>query len=111
MLEVMYNHQLEYDRWLAAFLKEVETTLTNMRDEIWTAVHALTESEGVTFEDCLSLMLCVLHLLPQIPSMSHFRCRYHSPSPTAWSVLFTEDSTLNNAESPPSVRRSEHPGP
>ena len=67
MHEVMYNHQLEYDRWLAAFLKEAEMTLTNMRDQIWTTVHAIIESEGMTFKDCLSLMLCVLHLLLQIP--------------------------------------------
>ena len=57
MHEVMYNHQLEYDRWLTNFLKEAETMLANMRDQIWTAVHALTESEGVTFKDCLSLVL------------------------------------------------------
>ena len=50
MHEVMYNHQLEYDRRLSDFLKEAEATLANMRDQIWTAVHALTESEGVTFE-------------------------------------------------------------
>ena len=34
MHEVMYSHQLEYDRWLADFLKEVEMTLANMRDQI-----------------------------------------------------------------------------
>ena len=67
MPEVMYNHQLEYDRRLAAFLKEAETTLTNMRDQIWTAICALALHKGVTFKDCLSLMLCILHLLPQIP--------------------------------------------
>ena len=67
MHEVMYNHQLEYDRWLSDFLKEAEETLANMRDQIWTAVHALTESKGVTFEDCLSLALCILPLLLQIP--------------------------------------------
>ena len=64
--EVMYNHQLEYDRRLSDFLKEVEAMLANMRDQIWTAVHALVKSEGVTFED-LSLMLRILPLLPQIP--------------------------------------------
>ena len=67
MHEVMYNHQLEYDWWLSDFLKEVEATLANMRDQIWTAVHVLTESEGMTFEDCLSLTLHILPLLPQIP--------------------------------------------
>ena len=67
MHKVMYNHQLEYDQWLAAFLKEAETTLSDMRVQIWTAVCTLAESEGVTFEDCMSLTLCILHLLPQIP--------------------------------------------
>ena len=67
MHEVMYNHQLEYDRQLANFLKEVETMLANMGDQIWTAVHALAESEGMTFEDCLSLTLHTLLLLLQIP--------------------------------------------
>ena len=67
MHEVMYNHQLEYDRQLTDLLKEVEMTLANMRDQIWTAVHTLMENEGMTFEDCLSLMLCILLLLLQIP--------------------------------------------
>ena len=67
MHEVMYNHQLEYDWQLTNFLKEVETMLATMRDQIWTAVHALTESKGMTFEDCLSLTLHILLLLPQIP--------------------------------------------
>ena len=42
-------------------------TLANMRDQVWTAVRALAEGEGMTFEDCLSLALCILPLLPQIP--------------------------------------------
>ena len=67
MHEVMYNHQLEYDRWLSNFLKEAEVMLANMRDQIWTAVHTLVESKGLTFEDCLSLMLHIHPLLPQIP--------------------------------------------
>ena len=67
MHEVMYNHQLEYDQWLTDFLKEAETVLANMRDQIWTAIHALAESEGVTFKDCLNLMLHILLLLLQVP--------------------------------------------
>ena len=67
MHEVMYNHQLEYDQQLTDFLREAEMTLANMRDQIWTTVHALVESEGMTFEDCLNLALCILLLLPQIP--------------------------------------------
>ena len=66
MHEVMYN-QLEYDQQLTNFLREVETMLANMRDQIWTAVHALAESEGMTFKDCLNLTLCILLLLLQIP--------------------------------------------
>ena len=72
MHEVMYNHQLEYDRRLSDFLKEAEAMLANMRDQIWTAISALVESEGVTFEDCLNLALHILPLLPQIPvDVSH----------------------------------------
>ena len=67
MHEVMYNHQLDYDRQLSAFLKETETTLNNMRDQVWVTVHTLAENEGITFNDCLSLTLQVLNLLPQIP--------------------------------------------
>ena len=66
MHEVMYNHQLEYDQWLADFLKEAEMTLGSMRDQICTVVHALAESKGMTFEYCLDLTLHIL-LLPQIP--------------------------------------------
>ena len=67
MHKVMYNHQLNYDRWLAAFLKETEASLSNTRDQVWAALHALTENEGITFNDCLSLALQVLHLLLQVP--------------------------------------------
>ena len=66
MHEVMYNHQLEYDQRLSDFLKEAEMMLANMRDQIWTTVHALAESKGMTFEDCLSLVLHILLLLLQI---------------------------------------------
>ena len=38
-----------------------------MRDEVWAAIHALAENEGITFNDCLGLTLQVLNLLPQIP--------------------------------------------
>ena len=38
-----------------------------MRDQVWVAVHALAENEGITFNDCLSLTLQVLNLLLQIP--------------------------------------------
>ena len=38
-----------------------------MRGEVWNAIHALVESEGVTFDACLGLTLQVLNLLPQIP--------------------------------------------
>ena len=68
MHEVMYNHQLNYNQQLATFLNGTETDLSNMRDQVWTAVHTLTENEVITFSDCLSLALQVLNLLPQIPT-------------------------------------------
>ena len=75
MHEVMYNHQLEYDQWLTDFLKEAEMMLANIRDQVWTTVHALMESEGVAFKDCLNLALHILLLLPQPPWTSHTRHR------------------------------------
>ena len=65
--EVMYNHQLDYDWQLSAFLKETETTLNNMRDQLWVAIRTVAENEGIMFNDCLGLTLQVLNLLPQIP--------------------------------------------
>ena len=67
MHEVMYNHQLKYDRRLSTFLMDMETILNNMRGEVWAAIHALAENEGIMFNACLSLTLQVLNLLPQIP--------------------------------------------
>ena len=67
MHKVMYNHQLDYDRQLATFLKETETTLNNMRDQVWVTVCTLAENKGITFNDYLSLTLQVLNLLLQIP--------------------------------------------
>ena len=67
MHEVMYNHQLHYDQQLSTFLMDTEMTLNNMKGEIWAAIHALAENEGITFDTCLGLTLQVLSLLPQIP--------------------------------------------
>ena len=67
MHEVMYNHQLHYDGQLATFLTDAEMALSDMRGEVWDAIHALVENEGITFNACLGLALQVLNLLPQIP--------------------------------------------
>ena len=111
MHKVMYNHQLEYDWHLASFLKEVETTLSDMRVQIWTAICTLAESKGVTFEDCLSLTLRILHLLPQIPVDVSFQMQI--PLTITYCL---ESSVYRRWHSeqggvPPSVRRSEHPRP
>ena len=57
MHEVMYNHQLQYDRKLSTFLMDTETTLNNTRGNIWAAIHALAGNEGITFDACLGLAL------------------------------------------------------
>ena len=67
MHEVMYNHQLQYDRWLATFLVEAETALNNVQGEVWATVCTLAENEGFMFDACLGIALQVLNLLPQIP--------------------------------------------
>ena len=111
MHEVMYNHQLEYNRWLSNFLKEAEATLANMRDQIWTAIRALMESEGVTFEDCLSLMLRILPLLSQIP----VDISYNTQIPLT--ITYCPECLVYRRWHPeqgrvyPPIRRSEHRGP
>ena len=65
--EVMYNHQLQYDQQLATSLMDAKMALNDMRGEVWATVHPLAENEGIMFNACLSLMLQVLSLLPQIP--------------------------------------------
>ena len=67
MHEVIYNHQLQYDQWLSTFLMDTETTLNNMRGNVWATIYALAENEGITFDTCLGLALQVLNLLLQIP--------------------------------------------
>ena len=67
MHEVMYNHQLQYDQWLATFLMEAQMALSDMQSKVWATVCALAENDGITFDACLGLVLQVLNLLPQIP--------------------------------------------
>ena len=67
MHEVMYNHQLQYDRWLATFLADTKTALNDMWVKVWDAICASAENDGITFDACLGLGLQVLNLLPQIP--------------------------------------------
>ena len=111
MHKVMYNHQLEYDWWLSDFLKEAEAMLANMREQIWTAVQALVESEGVTFKDCLSLTLRILPLLLQIPVDISYMMQI------LLTITYCPESSVyrrwhpNKVECPPPIRRSEHCGP
>ena len=111
MHEVMYNHQLEYDRQLTDFLKEAEMMLANMRDQIWTTVRALAESKGMTFDDCLNFMLHILFLLLQIPHghlISDTDTTHHRLLPGVFSLQKMAPQTRSV---PPSIRWSEHPGP
>ena len=45
----------------------METTLNNMRDQVWATICTLAENEGIAFNDCLGLTLQVLNLLPWMP--------------------------------------------
>ena len=104
MHEVMYNHQLNYDQQLTTFLKEAETTLNNMRDQVWVAVHNLAENEGITFVSDCKYSTCSRRSL----WTSRSRHRYLSPLPTAQSLLFTEDGALNKVGFPHFIRKSRH---
>ena len=47
MHEVMYNHQLQYNRQLSTFLTDMETTLNNMRGDIYGATHEVQGCVGL----------------------------------------------------------------
>ena len=111
MHEVMYHHQLEYNRQLSNFLKEAEMMLANTRDQIWTAVHALVESEGMTFEDCLSLTVHILPLLLQISLDVSYDTQIPLTITNCLESSVYRRWHLNKVECPPSIRRSEHCGP
>ena len=66
MHEVMYNHQLHYDRQLTTFLTDTKTALNDMHGEVWDAIRTLAESESIMYDVCLGLVLQVLNLLLQI---------------------------------------------
>ena len=109
MHEVMYNHQLDYNRRLATFLKETEAKLSNMRNQVWATVSALTENEGITFNHCLSLTLQVLHLLLQIPVDISFQTQI------PLTIAYCPESSIyrrwhpKQGGVPPFVRKSGHP--
>ena len=104
---VMYNHQLQYDQQLSTFLTNTETTLNNMRGEIWAAIHALAENEGITFNACLGLTLQVLNLLLQIPIDILFQTQI------LLTIAYCPESSEDGAQSRVvfhlSARKSGHP--
>ena len=55
MHQVMYNHQLQYDRQLATFLADSEKALNDMCGEVWDAICTLVESESIMYDACLGL--------------------------------------------------------
>ena len=67
MHEVMYNYQLHCDGQLAMFHADTKMALSDMWGEVWDAIRALAQSEGITYDAGLGLTLQLLNLLLQIP--------------------------------------------
>ena len=109
MHEVMYNHQLHYDRQLAMFLTDAEMAFSDMHGEVWDAICTLAESESITYDACLGLALQVLNLLLQIPIDISFHTQIPSPSPTAQNPPFIGSSILSRAVFHLSTRKSGQP--
>ena len=85
--------------------------LANMRDQIWTAIHALMESKGMTFEDYLNLTLRILLLLPQISMDVSYQMQIlltiaYCPESLVYRRWHSKQGRVS-----PSIRRSQHPGP
>ena len=65
--DVMYSHQLQYDRELTAFISNAEATLQEKQSEIWRCIHSLMDVAGLPHDSCLDLTLKILNQLPTIP--------------------------------------------
>ena len=92
MHEVMYNHQLQYDQWLATFLMEAEMALNDMQGEVWAlsmlwqrmrASHSM-----LSWASCCKCSTCSR----SFPWTFCSRHKYPSPLPTAQNLLFIEEA-------------------
>ena len=74
---VVFNHQLQYDVQLVAFISNAKRTVQEKWDEVWECIHRLADVADIPHEACLGLILQVLNKLPTIP----MDLSYHMPIP------------------------------
>ena len=80
-----------------------------MRGEVWAAVHALAENEGITFDACLGLTPQVLNLLPQIPIDISFQTQIPLTITYCLESSIYRDGARSRVVFHPSARKSERP--
>ena len=62
--DLVFNHQLHYDRQLMAFMSNTERTIQEKRNEVWGCVCRLADMAGLSHESCLGLALKFLTSFP-----------------------------------------------
>ena len=110
--ETLFNHVLDYERKLNAFLDKAGSWIREQEECIWTTVFQIVEDTGAPLCACLDVLLRLLDTLPSFPpnlsyqSQSPIICRF-VPAAYAQPWLGLHSLNLPHAISFDSCRKAE----
>ena len=108
----LFNHVLDYERKLNAFLDKAGSWIREQEERIWTTVFQIVEDTGAPLCACLDILLHLLDTLPSFPpnlsyqSQSPIICGF-SPAAYAQPWLGLHSLNLPHAPSFDSCRKAE----
>ena len=101
--ETLFNHVLDYERKLNAFLDKVGGWIREQEERVWTTVFQIVEDTGAPVCAFLDILFCLLDTLPSLPpnlsyqSQSPFTCGF---SPVAYAQPWLGLHNLNLPHTP-----------
>ena len=110
--ETLFDHVLDYERKLNAFLDKAGSWIRQQEEHIWTTVFQIVEDTGAPLCACLNILLHLLDTLPSFPpnlsyqSQSPIICGF-SPAAYARPWLGLHSLNLPHAPSFDSGRKAE----
>ena len=110
--ETLFDHVLDYERKLNAFLDKAGSWICEQEERIWTTVFQIVEDTGAPLCACLDILLRLLDTLPSFPpnlsyqSQSPIICGF-SPAAYAQPWLGLHSLNLPHAPSFDSGRKAE----
>ena len=96
--KTLFDHVLDYERKLNAFLDKVGSWIREQEERIWTTVFQIVEDTGAPLRAFLDILLRLLDTLPSLPpnlsyqSQSPIICRF---SPVAYAQPWLGLHSLN----------------